>query len=96
MIQHGVASRSKPTWKWEQASAMSGPWTLISGATTDLYMPAADVVGMYLRATATYDDRHGDDKSAMADCRPMRYGLSRLVRTPTQFSLMVPMMPMSC
>ena len=23
------------TWKWEQASAMSGPWTLISGATTD-------------------------------------------------------------
>ena len=54
------------TWKWEQASAMSGPWTLISGATTTSYMPAADVVGMYLRATATYDDRHGDDKTAMA------------------------------
>ena len=66
------------TWKWEQASAMSGPWTLISGATTAgaitsrrainrlTYMPAADVVGMYLRATATYDDRHGDDKTAMA------------------------------
>ena len=45
---------------------MSGPWTLISGATTASYMPAADVVGMYLRATATYDDRHGDDKTAMA------------------------------
>ena len=54
------------TWKWEQASAMSGPWTLISGATTASYMPAADVVGMYLRATATYDDKHGDDKTAMA------------------------------
>ena len=45
---------------------MSGPWTLISGAAAASYMPAADVVGMYLRATATYDDSHGDDKSAMA------------------------------
>ena len=63
-------------FKWEQASAMSGPWTLISGATTAgaitagaitaSYMPAADVVGIYLRATAIYDDRHGDDKTAMA------------------------------
>ena len=53
-------------WKWEQSSAMDGPWTLISGETDDVYMPASDVVGMYLQATATYTDEHGEDKTAMA------------------------------
>ena len=53
-------------WKWEQSSAMDGPWTLISGATAAPYRPVNDVVGMYLRATATYTDKHGDDKTAMA------------------------------
>ena len=53
-------------WKWEQSSAMDGPWTIISGATMAEYMPAMDVAGMYLRVTATYTDEHGDDKTAMA------------------------------
>ena len=59
-------------WKWEQASAMNGPWSLISGAgaedtdTSNDYSPAGDTTGKYLRATATYTDRHGDDKTAMA------------------------------
>ena len=60
-------------WKWEQSSAMVGPWTLISGETDALYMPAKDVAGMYLRVTATYDDEHGDDKTVMAvSARPAR------------------------
>ena len=66
------------TWKWEQAQAMNGPWSLISGAgagdtdadattkASDFYEPAADTVGKYLRATVTYTDEHGDDKTAMA------------------------------
>ena len=65
------------TWKWEQAQAMNGPWSLISGAGADDmdatavikasgYQPAADTVGKYLRATVTYTDKHGDDKTAMA------------------------------
>ena len=67
------------TWKWEQSSAMDGPWSLISGAgggntnasesvpkASDDYTPAADIAGMYLRVTVTYTDKHGDDKSAMA------------------------------
>ena len=37
-------------WKWEQSSAMDGPWTLISGQTANSYQPAKDVDGMYLRA----------------------------------------------
>ena len=53
-------------WKWEQSSAMDGPWTLISGATAASYTPAKDVAGMYLRVTVTYSDKHGDDKTAMA------------------------------
>ena len=53
-------------WKWEQSSSMDGPWTLISGQIAESYQPAKDVDGMYLRATATYDDEHGEDKTAMA------------------------------
>ena len=59
-------------WKWEQASAMNGPWSLISGAgagdtdAINVYSPAGDTTGKYLRATATYTDKHGDDKTAMA------------------------------
>ena len=60
-------------WKWEQSSAMDGPWTLISGETSPSYTPAADVVGMYVRLTATYNDKHGDDKTAMAtSAHPVR------------------------
>ena len=66
------------TWMWEQGTAMNGPWSLISGAgasataadatvkASDGYLPAADIVGKYLRATVTYTDKHGDDKTAMA------------------------------
>ena len=65
-------------WTWERAPAMDGPWTLIPGAgagataatatdkATDFYMPAEETDGNYLRATVTYTDKHGDDKTAMA------------------------------
>ena len=65
-------------WKWEQAPAMDGPWTLIPGAGDDAtpasdsakamdnYVPVKEIAGMYLRATVTYTDKHGDDKTAMA------------------------------
>ena len=65
-------------WKWEQAPAMDGTWTLIPGAgdgataadattkASDAYSPAEETAGMYLRATVTYTDKHGDDKTAMA------------------------------
>ena len=52
---------------------MDGPWTLISGETTPSYTPAADVDGMYVRLTATYNDKHGDDKTAMeTSAHPVR------------------------
>ena len=53
-------------WKWEQSSAMDGPWIVIVGDTDRAYNPVAGVVDKYLRATVTYTDGHGDDKTAMA------------------------------
>ncbi len=51
-------------WMWEHSSAANGPWTPIPTATTAAYMPLG-VVDKYLRVTATYDDRHGSDKSSV-------------------------------
>ena len=74
----GESPITNATWKWEQGTAMNGPWSLIAGAgagdidaevgtkASDGYQPAADTVGKYLRATVTYTDKHGDDKTAMA------------------------------
>ena len=55
-------------WQWARASRASGPWRDINGATEKTYTPKVvdaeddedDVndVGVYLRATATYDDGH--------------------------------------
>ena len=53
-------------WKWEQGTAMNGPWTVIVGGTAAMETPVAGLVGKYLRATATYTDAYGDDKTAMA------------------------------
>ena len=53
-------------WKWEQGTSANGPWIVIVGATAEAETPVAGIVGKYLRATATYTDKHGDDKSAMA------------------------------
>ena len=53
-------------WTWEQGTAMNGPWIVIVGATENMFSPVAGVVGKYLRATVTYTDKHGDDKTAMA------------------------------
>ena len=51
-------------WAWSTSSSSSGTWTNIPGATADSYEPTAADVGRYLRATATYDDGHGDGKVA--------------------------------
>ena len=53
-------------WKWEQTANMDEPWTVVVGATADAYTPVAGLAGRYLRATATYTDEFGSDKSEMA------------------------------
>ena len=56
-------------WQWSRSTRETGPWTDIKGAASLSYMPVtghpedapdnyASDVGMYLRATATYEDGH--------------------------------------
>ena len=55
------------TWQWSRAVRATGPWTDIKRTATKIaadtatvggYTPGEDDVGMYLRATANYDDGH--------------------------------------
>ena len=57
------------SWTWERSSdaaAQTADWTAIAGAKSDAYAPVDADAGYYLRATASYDDAHGPDKSASA------------------------------
>ena len=58
-LQTGEANlTSDATWQWARSSRATGPWTDIKGAASASHTPTEDDVGMYLRATATYDDGH--------------------------------------
>ena len=52
-------------WRWERSSNQTD-WTPIGGETADTYTPATGDMGRYLRATASYTDEVGPDKSAQA------------------------------
>ena len=58
------------TWKWESAAAAAdfananAEITEIEGATSASYTPVSGDVDRFLRATASYTDAHGPDKSA--------------------------------
>ena len=58
-------SVSEVTWMWERSTDQN-TWTDVSGAAAASYMPVAGDVGSYLRATATYADGGGPNKSARA------------------------------
>ena len=53
------------TWTWER-SAGRNEWNVIGGAASSSYTPVAAAAGHYLRATATYTDQHGTDRTARA------------------------------
>ena len=54
------------TWQWEKSSNGSTGWTDIQGATSASYTPGESDAGIFLRATASYDDSVGTGKSAQA------------------------------
>ena len=54
------------TWQWYRTSSRGSTGAAITNADSRFYTPDADDVGSYLRAVASYDDGHGDDKSATA------------------------------
>ena len=53
-------------WQWSRSRSKSGSYNAIEDAEAATYRPTSGDVGFYLRATVTYNDGHGPDKSAMA------------------------------
>ena len=53
-------------WQWSRSRSKSGSYNAIEDAEAATYSPTSGDVGFYLRATVTYTDGHGPDKSAMA------------------------------
>ena len=56
-------------WVWEKSDDGNTPWSAITGATSATYTPVADDMGDHLRVNIEYDDKHGADKTLMAQAR---------------------------
>ena len=56
---------SEQSWQWAR-SEDGTTWTDIEGTTSPARSPAPDDVDMYLRATVTYSDKFGSNKTASA------------------------------
>ena len=54
------------TWQWAKSATMSGAFTDIAGATNAAYTPVQADDNNYLRATASYTDAEGPNKTAEA------------------------------
>ena len=52
-------------WKWAKSLNHAGAYTDIDGATEAIYKPKPADLNHYLRATATYTDPQGSDKTEM-------------------------------
>ena len=54
------------TWQWARSPNGRSRWTDVAGATSSSYTVAADDANQYLRASASYGDRRGSNKTASA------------------------------
>ena len=61
----GTVTTGDITWKWAKSLNHAGTYTDIDGATMAAYTPKPADVDHYLRATATYTDGQGPDKTEM-------------------------------
>ena len=52
------------SWVWKRSDNSDGPWVTIANTTTASYAPVVTDKGKHLRATATYTDRRGPEKTA--------------------------------
>ena len=52
------------SWVWKRSDNSDGPWVTIANTTTSSYAPVVTDKGKHLRATATYTDRRGPEKTA--------------------------------
>ena len=57
---------SNLAWQWQTADTVDATtWTDVAGATTSNYTPTLADHGKFLRAQATYDDKHGTGKTVL-------------------------------
>ena len=54
------------TWKWEKSRSRNSGWTAIADGTNNVYEPDDTAINNYLRATATYKDADGNNRTAQA------------------------------
>ena len=72
------------TWQWARSPNGRTLWVNIAGATSAMYTPTLEEDrGNYIRATASYTDRHGPNKTANAVSR--RVGDPPPVNSPPAF-----------
>ena len=55
---------SNEKWQWSKSSSKNGAYSPIDTATSATYTPKDGGIGDYLRATVTYTDPEGEDKTA--------------------------------
>ena len=77
------------TWQWARSPNGRSRWTDIAGETLDSYTVTADDANQYLRASASYEDRRGSNKTASAaltapvgDTRPATNTAPEFTETP--------------
>ena len=62
----GTVTAEDIAWKWAKSLSHAGTYTDIDGETSATYTPKPADLNHYLRATATYTDPQGSDKTEMA------------------------------
>ena len=84
MLDDKDVSRSD-TWQWAKSTSMDGPFVDITeNGTSATYTPTDLDGGNYLRATATYIDGHGSNKTAM-DVSDYAVQRGRTLNNPPSF-----------
>ena len=65
------------SWQWSKSDSQNGTYANISSATSATYTPADEDVGKFLKATASYTDVHGPNKSVEATTSAVQSGTNR-------------------
>lgn len=60
----GYSANSQLTFQWSSAPAAAGPWTVIAGATSNVYTFAAPAATTYYRCTVTCTNGNGNATTA--------------------------------
>ena len=77
-----IPASAVESWVWERSNNSDGPWVTIANTTTASYTPVVADKGKHLRATATYTDRRGPEKTASGDSGEVAPGMPSAPTSP--------------